>query len=105
MSGMTVQVADLPSGFLGETTGKTILIDRDAAGYGWFVDPTPADDSEFADVLGPGTLAANNSSPAANRADLLTAVMHEMGHVLGYDHVADGLMSATLPLGTRRDPN
>jgi len=26
---------------LGETLGKTILIDDDAAGYGWFVDPTP----------------------------------------------------------------
>ena len=27
--------------------------------------------------------------------------MHEMGHVLGYQDVADGLISATLPLGTR----
>ena len=43
-----VQVADLPGGLLGEAVGKTILIDRDAAGYGWFVDPTPADDLEFA---------------------------------------------------------
>jgi hypothetical protein len=37
-----------------------------------------------------------------NRADLLTTVMHEMGHVLGSDHAADGLMSAFLPLGQRR---
>ena len=49
---------------LGETVGNTILIDRDAAGYGWFVDPTPADDVEFADVLGPYALAAGNGSPA-----------------------------------------
>ena len=32
---------------LGEAVGKTIFIDRDAAGYGWFVDPTPAADEEF----------------------------------------------------------
>ncbi len=103
MSGVTVQIADLPSGMLGEEVGKTILIDRTAAGYGWFVDPTPADDSEFADALGPYTLAAVNGSPAANRVDLLTAVMHEMGHVLGFGHSDSlDLMYPTLPLGTRR---
>ncbi len=46
-------------------------------------DPTPADESEFADPIGPHALAALNGIPAANRADLLTAVMHEMGHVPG----------------------
>jgi hypothetical protein len=102
MAGVNVQVADLPSGMLGEEIGKTIRIDRDAAGYGWFIDPTPTDDLEFAEVLSPTSLAARNDSPAANRVDLLTTVMHEMGHVLGYNHTADGLMSATLPLGVRR---
>ena len=58
---------------------------------------------EFADVLGPNALAAQNGSPAANRVDLLTTVMHEMGHLLGYDHSsALDLMYPTLPLGTRR---
>lgn len=42
--------------------------------------------SEFADLLSPGALAARDDSPAARRADLLTAVMHEMGNVLGYGH-------------------
>ncbi len=103
MSGVTVQIADLPSGMLGEEVGKTILIDRTAAGYGWFVDPTPADDSEFADALGPYTLAAVNGSPATNRVNLLTAVMHEMGHELGFGHSDSlDLMYPTLPLGTRR---
>ena len=50
LSGVSVQIAD-PSGMLGETAGKTILIDRDAAGYGYVVNPTPADDVEFADPL------------------------------------------------------
>jgi hypothetical protein len=85
--------------------GKTVDSDRDAAGYGWFADPTPADDGEFADLLGAHTLAARKESPTANRVDLLTTVMHELGHVLGYDDVtvADDLMSVMLPLGTRCD--
>ena len=61
--------------------------------------------AEFADILNAHTLAAGNASPAAQRADLLTAVMHEMGHVLGYgDTSADDLMDSMLPLGTRRLP-
>ena len=88
---------------LGETIGNKILINRDAAGYGWFIDPTPADNVEFADVLSPYNLVARSGSPAYNRADLLTTVMHEMGHVLGYEHSNSlDLMYPTLPLGDRR---
>lgn len=103
MAGVTLQVADLPDGLLGEAVGKTILIDRDAAGYGWFIDSTPADDLEFAAVSGPHYQAAGSDSPAAQRVDLLTAVMHEMGHVLGYEHSDSlDLMHSTLSPGTRR---
>ena len=104
LKGVSVQIADLPSGLLGEEAGKTIFIDRKAAGYGWFVDPTPADDLEFANLLAPHTLAAQKNSPAVQRVDLLTTVMHEMGHVLGYGDraAADDLMSATLSPGVRR---
>jgi hypothetical protein len=58
---------------------------------------------EFADLLGPHTLAARKGTAADQRVDLLTTVMHEMGHVLGYaDTRLDDLMGATLPLGARR---
>lgn len=49
------------------------------------------------------TVAALNDSPAAQRVDLLTAVMHEMEPVLGYEHSDSvDLMYPTLSLGTRR---
>ena len=105
LAGVTVQVADLPSGMLGEVVGKTILIDRDAAGYGWFVDPTPAKDEEFT----PSNQQLRAIDPrAVDRIDLLTVVEHELGHVLGLRDLStstDDLMSGTLGVGVRRDPS
>ena len=95
-----VEVADLPGNLLGATTDGKILIDRDAARFGWFVDPTLAADEEFIlDDL--GSLLARKNTTADGRADLLTTVMHELGHVLGYNHADEGLMDDLLPLGTR----
>jgi hypothetical protein len=47
------------------------------------------------------------SGPAADKEDLLTTVLHEMGHLAGRSDVdstghALDLMADTLPLGTRR---
>jgi hypothetical protein len=102
LAGVKVKVADLSSGVLGEAMDDTIWIDRDAAGYGWFVDPTPEDDAEFT-ALSRSSLSARKDTAADQRADLLTTVMHELGHLLGYgDTAADNLMGAVLPLGVRR---
>ena len=103
LSGISVLIADLPGNMLGEVIDDTIYISRTGAKYGWFVDQTPDDDVEFSDLLGPNRLGAGSLTSAAQRADLLTTVMHEMGHVLGYNHAAtDGLMSAILSRGERR---
>ena len=49
---VTFEIADLDGLVLGETAGTTVLIDADAADYGWFVDLTPGDDNEFSDEDG-----------------------------------------------------
>jgi hypothetical protein len=85
----------LDGAYLGLTTGNTILLDTNAAGYGWFIDPTTLDDSEFS--------IPHSASPSPHSIDLLSAVMHEMGHVLGFDHESDfEAMIETLAVGVRR---
>ena len=101
LSSIDLQIADLAGGRLGQSSGGTIAIDVNAAGYGWFVDATPLDNAEFSSPSGNG-MSANAGSEAEGKMDLLTVVMHEMGHLLGLDHADEGtLMGATLGTGTR----
>ena len=101
---VTVEIVDLPGDWLGRASdGRRVQIDKDAAGYGWFVDATPRDDAEFAVRSAAGDRDARPGSAARERVDLLSVVMHELGHVLGRAHEDSGVMAATLPLATRRD--
>jgi hypothetical protein len=75
--GIEVRLAQLPGTMLGYATSDLVLIDADGAGFGWDV------------VNGDNGLAS---------MDLLTAVRHELGHVMGLDHShdADDVMSDRL---------
>jgi hypothetical protein len=111
LRGVQFRIVDLgPTGVLGltPTGGSVVELDDNAAGRGWFVDPTPGDDAEFPTARTPTELSAT-TGPAAGRYDLLTVVMHELGHVLGQDDLDPGavphdLLTATLGTGTRRLP-
>jgi hypothetical protein len=92
LSGVEIVITDLPGATLGLASNRTIWLDINAAGSGWFVDATPWDDSEF---TRPGDQGEQN------RMDLLTVLAYEIGHLLGLDHDADGLMAQRLSAGTR----
>ncbi|WP_278466106.1 choice-of-anchor Q domain-containing protein [Gimesia maris] len=98
-----IEIVDLPEGVLSNTVHGTIYIDVNAAGYGWFVDDTPDDHSEFY-ATGPYTLVSvpYATSNVLGKIDLWTVILHELGHLLGYDHDDDGAMQESLAPSERR---
>ena len=91
---VTVQITSLPTGYLGTTAigGSIVYLSADAAGYGWSVHLT------------------FSTSPAADHEDLLTVLMHELGHTLGLSDLnpassSNDLMAETLATGVRRLPS
>ena len=90
---LNFNITNLPTGQLAEATitgydqnGRpnkaTISIDDDANGVGWFIDPTPQDNTEFTGI--DNYYQATPNSAASGKYDLLTAILHEMGHTLGF---------------------
>jgi Ca2+-binding RTX toxin-like protein len=64
LGGVRFSVADLAGDALGYAEGGSILIDENAAGYGW----------------------STGSNDEFGRMELLTVLTHELGHVLGFGH-------------------
>ncbi|MBL9151784.1 MAG: autotransporter-associated beta strand repeat-containing protein, partial [Verrucomicrobiales bacterium] len=98
------QISNLPGNTLGQAQGLSIVVDLDAANRGWFIDATPHLDEEFAWI--DGRLMASIAE-ADGRIDLLTALMHEQGHILGLLDQVSGttnVMSGVLNGGERRLP-
>jgi hypothetical protein len=91
------QVSDLPAGELGVAfpSADKVLIDTSAADHGWFVDPTPLQDEEFTPAPS-GALFAAAGTAAGDHTDLLTAVLHEMGHLAGLPDVSAASSPADL---------
>jgi hypothetical protein len=84
-------IADLPDKILGLAMGNVIWIDQNAAGKGWWAGKKSSDWSK-------------NVDEALQRVDLLTVVVHELGHVIGAEHSEDlaDVMYESLAPGERR---
>ncbi len=102
-----MEMVDLTGPYLAWAGTDSILVDADATGYGWFVDPTPELDEEYAFDEGRQRWVARDGSPAEGRIDLLTVLMHELGHVNGVGHADSNgsfgdVMQPDLGAGIRR---
>jgi hypothetical protein len=106
-TGITLNIADLPGGAVGQTTGTSITLDTNAAGYGWYVDPNPAANTDFLPTSNPDVWMAKAGSAAAGKMDMLSVLLHEYGHALGLDHSANpnDFMAPDLQPGERRLPS
>jgi large repetitive protein len=92
---LNIEIKDLPTGQLAEANitsfdptdhpnAGTLYLDTDANGLGWYIDPTPWDNSEFSQTLTDSAYRATADSLAYGHYDLLTTLLHETSHLQGF---------------------
>jgi DNA/RNA endonuclease G (NUC1)/PKD repeat protein len=91
---LKIEVTDLPTGQLAEATvtgydtfgrpnAGTLTLDTNGNSLGWFIDTTPEENSEFTTQLADTAYKATADSAAYGKYDLLTTILHELGHLNG----------------------
>lgn len=66
-------------------TSGIVTVDTNAAGVGWFIDHNLENDAEFDTQLAGDALQAVEGSAAYGKYDLYTVLLHELGHIFGFD--------------------
>ena len=84
LEAIDLAIGDLQGDTLATYGEGLITLDIDGAGLGYFLDETAQADEEF-DAEG----EAEAGSEAEGKYDLLTILMHELGHALDMDHSMD----------------
>jgi hypothetical protein len=90
---LKIEIQDLPTGQLAsgtitgyDTNGRpnsgTLTLDTDGNSLGWFIDSTPDDNTEFDQTLTTTAFRATTGA-ASGKYDLLTTILHELGHLQG----------------------
>jgi hypothetical protein len=109
---VTVRIVSLPAGYLGGTAigGETIYLSSDGAGYGWFTSATASMQAGSGQGLVTTGQSTDPSSKSGGHEDLLTVILHELGHSLGLKDLDPSrfptdLMAETLATGVRRLPS
>ena len=94
LADVQVNIDALPTRVAAQTVGNQITLSADGAGWGWFVDTTPGAQEEFGLGNSLTAFTATSGSAAEGKLDLLTVLVHELGHVLGLAHTAEGASTA-----------
>ena len=92
LSAFTAGISNIDS-FDSNTRPLTTTIRVDNSTTPFYIDPTPADNSEFtladftilSGTVNSGRFGAAVDTPANRRYDLLSLILHEMEHSLGFD--------------------
>ncbi|MDF1813217.1 MAG: autotransporter-associated beta strand repeat-containing protein, partial [Verrucomicrobiales bacterium] len=98
LEAIEISVVDIEGLALGTTEGTHIYLDWNAAGSDWFIDETPFDDEEFEFAVS-STVFRDTDGEAQYGMDLLSVMMHEMGHVLGLEDVYASQQNQNLMFG------
>ncbi|MBR7734241.1 tandem-95 repeat protein [Acinetobacter nosocomialis] len=85
--------------------GNHIVLSPNAAGYGWFIDESPFEHTEFTMNSTQNYGVASNSQ-ISTQIDLLTVLIHELGHTIGLTDtfISQDLMGGFIQQGIRLLP-
>jgi len=110
LQNLDITLVNRSNNFLGMTKGTHITLNTRPLGNGWYIGAEAGAGTPFKiNSKLDGILRAQSGSPAEGRMDLLTTLMHEMGHALGLPDYKDAahrndIMYGYLERGERRLP-